>query len=244
MGTTAESRYQPLFEPLRLGPVTAPNRFYQVPHCSGMGHTLPRTLAGMRAMKAEGGWGVVCTEYCSIHPSSDDQPYPFAALWDEGDVANLALMTEQVHAHGALAGVELWHGGSYVPNLASRVPPLGVRSMPSREEPVQSQRMDRSDVRAFREWHLAAARRARQAGFDIVYVYPTHGYLLWEFLSRTLNERTDEYGGSLENRARLLRELLEETREAVGSSSLMLFSPLANSPLNGSAEFSPTFAAR
>ena len=88
--------------------------------------------------------------------------------------------------------------------------------MPSREEPVQSQRMDRSDVRAFREWHLAAARRARQAGFDIVYVYPTHGYLLWEFLSRTLNERTDEYGGSLENRARLLRELLEETREAVG----------------------------
>jgi dimethylamine/trimethylamine dehydrogenase len=215
-GTTAESRYQPLFEPLRLGPVIAPNRFYQVPHCSGMGHTLPRTLAAMRGMKAEGGWGVVCTEYCSIHPSSDDQPYPFAALWDEGDVANLALMTEQVHAHGALAGVELWHGGSYVPNLASRVPGLGVRSMPSREEPVQSQRMDRSDIRAFRAWHLAAARRARQAGFDIVYVYPTHGYLLWEFLSRTLNERTDEYGGSLENRARLLRELLEETREAVG----------------------------
>jgi dimethylamine/trimethylamine dehydrogenase len=216
MDTTADARYQPLFEPLRLGPVTAPNRFYQVPHCSGMGHALPQTLAAMRAMKAEGGWGVVCTEYCSIHPSSDDQPYPFAALWDEGDIANLAAMSEQVHAHGALAGVELWHGGSYVPNLASRLPSLGVRSMPSREEPVQSQRMDRSDIRAFREWHRAAARRARQAGFDILYVYPTHGYLLWEFLSRTLNERTDEYGGSLENRARLLAELLADTRDAVG----------------------------
>ncbi len=216
MSTTAAARYQALFAPLRLGPVTAPNRFYQVPHCSGMGHALPRTLAGMRAMKAEGGWGVVCTEYCSIHPTSDDRPYPFAALWDEGDVANLASMAEQVHAHGALAGVELWHGGSYVPNLGSRLPPIGVRSMPSREEPVQSQRMDRSDIRAFRQWHLAAAHRARAAGFDIVYVYPTHGYLLWEFLSRTLNRRTDEYGGSLENRARLLRELLEETREAVG----------------------------
>jgi dimethylamine/trimethylamine dehydrogenase len=215
-GTTAESRYQPLFEPLRLGPVTAPNRFYQVPHCSGMGHALPRTLAAMRGMKAEGGWGVVCTEYCSIHPSSDDQPYPFAALWDAGDIANLALMTEQVHAHGALAGVELWHGGSYVPNLASRLPSLGVRSMPSREEPVQSQRMDRSDIRAFRAWHLAAARRARQAGFDIVYVYPTHGYLMWEFLSRSLNDRGDQYGGCLENRARLFREVLEETRAAVG----------------------------
>ena len=216
MKMSPESRYQPLFEPLRLGPVTAPNRFYQVPHCSGMGHALPRTLAAMRGMKAEGGWGVVCTEYCSIHPTSDDQPYPFAALWDDGDVANLAAMAEQVHAHGALAGVELWHGGSYVPNLASRLPSIGVRSMPSREEPVQSQRMDRSDIRAFRQWHLAAARRARQAGFDIVYVYPTHGYLMWEFLSRSLNDRTDEYGGSLENRARLFRELLEDTRAAVG----------------------------
>ncbi|HVN47127.1 MAG TPA: FAD-dependent oxidoreductase [Steroidobacteraceae bacterium] len=216
MTTSTESRYQALFEPLRLGPVIAPNRFYQVPHCSGMGHVLPQTLAAMRGMKAEGGWGVVCTEYCSIHPSSDDQPYPFAALWDEDDVANLAAMTQQVHAHGALAGVELWHGGSYVPNLATRVPSLGVRSLPSREEPVQSQRMDRADIRAFREWHRAAARRARQAGFDIVYVYPTHGYLMWEFLSRSLNQRSDEYGGSLENRARLLRELLEDTRAAVG----------------------------
>ena len=212
----AESRYQALFDPLKIGPVTAPNRFYQVPHCSGMGHALPRTLAAMRGMKAEGGWGVVCTEYCSIHPTSDDQPYPFAALWDDGDVANLAAMTQQVHAHGALAGVELWHGGSYVPNLASRLPSLGVRSMPSREEPVQSQRMDRSDIRAFRQWHLAAARRARAAGFDIVYVYPTHGYLMWEFLSRSRNDRTDEYGGSLANRARLLREVLEDTRAAVG----------------------------
>jgi len=211
-----ESRYQPLFEPLRLGPVTAPNRFYQVPHCTGMGHALPRTLAAMRGMKAEGGWGVVCTEYCSIHPTSDDQPYPFAALWDAGDAANLAAMTDAVHAHGALAGVELWHGGSYVGNLASRVPAIGVRSMPGREEPYQSQRMDKSDIRAFRAWHLAAAKRARQAGFDIVYVYPTHGYLISEFLSRTLNDRTDEYGGSLRNRARLLRELLEETRAAVG----------------------------
>src|SRR5271165_6211843 len=155
-----ESRYQILFEPQRLGPVTAKNRFYQVPHCSGMGHALPHTLAAMRGMKAEGGWGVVCTEYCSIHPSSDDQPHPFAALWDEGDVANLAAMADAVHAHGALAGVELWHGGSYVANLASRLPALGVRSMPGRTDPMQSQRMDKADLRSFRQWHLAAAKRA------------------------------------------------------------------------------------
>jgi dimethylamine/trimethylamine dehydrogenase len=216
MAMAIESRYAQLFEPVRIGPVTAKNRFYQVPHCTGMGHALPQTLAAMRGMKAEGGWGVVCTEYCSIHPTSDDQPYPFASLWDDGDVRNLASMADQVHAHGALAGVELWHGGSMVANLATRLPSLGVRSMPGRAEPIQSQRMDRTDIRAFRRWHRAAAVRAKQAGFDIVYVYPTHGYLPSEFLSRAYNDRSDEYGGSLENRARLLRELVEETRDAVG----------------------------
>ena len=211
-----DSRYAPLFEPLRIGPVSAPNRFYQVPHCTGMGHALPRTLAAMRGVKAEGGWGVVCTEYCSIHPSSDDHPYPFASIWDDMDVQNLATVADAVHAHGALAGIELWHGGSYVANLATRAPTLGVRSMPARSDPYQSQRMDRADIRRLKLWHRQAALRARDAGFDIIYVYPTHGYLLSEFLSRSLNDRTDEYGGSLTNRARLLRELLEDTKDAVG----------------------------
>ncbi len=211
-----DARFAPLFEPLRIGPVTAPNRFYQVPHCSGMGYALPQTLAAMRAVKAEGGWGVVCTEYCSIHPSSDDHPYPYASNWDDGDLANLAAIADGVHRHGALAGIELWHGGSYVANLGTRVPTLGVRSMPAHGDPTQSQRMDRADIRRLKRWHRAAALRARAAGFDIVYVYPTHGYLVSEFLSRALNDRGDEYGGTLENRARLFRELLEETRDAVG----------------------------
>ncbi|MEJ8572008.1 FAD-dependent oxidoreductase [Microbaculum marinum] len=209
-------RYDLLFESVRIGPVTAPNRFYQVPHCTGMGYARPQTLAAMRGMKAEGGWGVVCTEYCSIDQSSDDTPYPYATIWDEDDVRNLSLMADAVHEHGALAGLELWHGGSYVSNLLTRAPTLGVRSMPSRTDPVQSMPMDRSDIRALRASHRAAALRARDAGFDVVYVYPTHGYLLAEFLSRSLNTRTDEYGGSLENRARLVRELIEETCEAVG----------------------------
>ena len=134
-------------------------------------------------------------EYCSIHPTSDDQPFPFASIWDDGDLRNLACMADAVHAHGALAGIELWHGGSFVANLATRLPSLGVRSMPSRIEPFQSQRMDKHDIRQLRQWHLAAARRARHAGFDVIYVYPTHGYLIAEFLSRSLNDRTNEYGG-------------------------------------------------
>jgi dimethylamine/trimethylamine dehydrogenase len=211
-----DPRYDILFEPVKIGPLTARNRFYQVPHCTGMGWALPRTLAAMRGMKAEGGWAVVNTEYCSIHPSSDDTPYPYARLWDAEDVRAQALMTEAVHRHGALAGCELWIGGNYVASLSSREPPLDLISVPARGDPVQSRRIDREDIRDIRRWHRDAARRAVEAGFDIVYVYATHGYLLNHFLSREHNPRSDEYGGSLENRLRLVRELLEETREAIG----------------------------
>ena len=211
-----EPRFDPLFTPLRIGPVTAPNRFYQVPHCTGMGFAMPETLAAMRAMKAEGGWGVVCTEYCSIDPSADDLPSPYATLWDQGDVRNMAKMAAGVHAHGALAGIELWHGGFRSANLLSRATPMGPVSQMASKAPVQSRRMDKADIRDYRRAHKAAALRAKEAGFDIVYVYASHGYLIAQFLHREMNQRDDEYGGSLENRARILRELLEETKEAIG----------------------------
>jgi dimethylamine/trimethylamine dehydrogenase len=211
-----DPRYDVLFEPVRIGPLTARNRFYQVPHCTGMGWAMPRTLAAMRGIKAEGGWAVVSTEYCSIHPSSDDTPYPHARLWDEEDVRAHRLMTEAVHGHGALAACELWAGGNYVASIATREPTLDVFSIPARGDPVQSRAMDKADIRDVRRWHRDAARRAVAAGFDIVYVYATHGYLLHHFLSPTTNRRGDEYGGSLENRLRLLREILEETRDAIG----------------------------
>src|SRR5580698_9202241 len=90
-------RFDVLFEPVRIGPVTAPNRFYQVPHASGMTNALPQVRASFRETKAEGGWGVVCTGAVSIHPSSDDSPLPFAILWDDKDIRAHALMTDAVH---------------------------------------------------------------------------------------------------------------------------------------------------
>jgi dimethylamine/trimethylamine dehydrogenase len=214
---TRDPRYDILFEPVRIGPVEAPNRFYQVPHCNGMGFLRPRMLAEMRGVKAEGGWGVVCTEYCSIHPSSDDLPHPYAALWNEGDIKTHAMMTEKVHEHGSLAGVELWAGGAGAANFMTREVPLGLGSMPDgKGAPYQTRPMDKKDIRDLRRWHRDAALRAKEAGFDIVYVYATHFYLLGQFLSPVHNQRTDEYGGSVENRVRLVRELIEETKEAVG----------------------------
>lgn len=220
--TKPQSRYDVLFEPVRIGPVTAPNRFYQVPHASGMTNALPRVRAGFRETKAEGGWGVICTGACSIDISSDDAPLPMATMWDDNDIRAHALMTEAVHRHGALAGVELWHGGASVMNRSSRIAPLSPSGIPWMATHVgfmgnlRPRAMDRQDIRDVLRWQAEGARKARQAGFDIVYVYAGMGYLGYEFLLPEYNHRIDEYGGSIDNRVRFVRELVEVTKDAVG----------------------------
>ncbi len=215
--------YDILFETVRIGPVIAPNRFYQVPHCNGFGHRMPQGMAAMRGIKAEGGWGVVCTEEVEIHHSSDLSPYFEGRLWSDEDIPALALMAEAVHKHGSLAGIELSYNGYDAPNLYSRAPSLAPGSMGtiggSGYDPVQTRRMDKEDIRNLRKWHHDAALRAKRAGFDIVYCYAAHGMTAAiQFILKRYNDRTDEYGGSLENRVRLLRELIEDTKEAVGDS--------------------------
>ncbi len=212
-----DPRHAVLFEPVKIGPHLAPNRFYQTPHATGFGWQRPQSGAALRGIKAEGGWGVVCTEYCSIHPSSDDSPYAFLTLWSDEDIAPLALTAEAIHGHGALAGVELWHGGAHAANRLTRVPSLAPSAQQALYHlPTTARMMDKSDIAAFRGWQRAAALRAQRAGFDIVYVYAGHDYLPFQFLSPLTNRRDDEYGGSLENRVRLLREMIEDTKDAVG----------------------------
>nr|WP_262375167.1 MULTISPECIES: FAD-dependent oxidoreductase [Pseudomonas] len=207
-----------MFEPVQIGPVRTRNRFYQVPHCNGMGHVHPSAMARMRGIKAEGGWGVVCTEECEISPLSEFSPYIEARLWDERDIPALARMCEAVHQHGSLAGVELAFNGYSAPNRYSREIPWAPSNTPVRGyDPVQARAMSRADIQQLRVMHRAAALRAREAGFDIIYVYAGHDLgMPFHFLTPRNNRRTDEYGGVLENRVRLLRELIEDTRDAVG----------------------------
>lgn len=224
MPTTGTTDYSLLFEKVKIGPVTAPNRFFQVAHCNGMGHRFPNTLATMRGVKAEGGWGVVCTEEVEIHHSSDLSPYHEGRLWHADHIGGLQKMAEAVQAHGSLAAIELVYSGINASNYYSRVPPIGPKSMGvlggSGYEPIQTRRADKTDLKNIRRWHRQAALRAKKAGFDVIYCYAGHGLTLaMQLMMKRFNDRTDEYGGSLENRVRFFRELIEDTKDAVGDRS-------------------------
>ncbi|QEN86399.1 NADH:flavin oxidoreductase [Labrys sp. KNU-23] len=215
-----DPRYDILFEPMKIGPVTAKNRFYQVPHCNGGGYRDPSAAAEMRRIKSEGGWGVIFTEQTEMHHTSEITPFIELRLWDDADIPALARMADAMHQHGALAGIQLAYSGINGPNLYTKEVPRGPSALPIRtftNDPVQARAMDRQDIRDLRRWHRNAFRRAKQAGFDLVCLYGAHGFgIIQHFLSTATNQRTDEYGGSLENRTRLMRELIEEGRDAIG----------------------------
>jgi dimethylamine/trimethylamine dehydrogenase len=212
-----DPRYDILFEEVQIGPITAPNRFFSVPHATGHNPLMPNGSIGMREMKAEGGWGVVCMQLAEIDPTSDISNLPMEKFWDDTDIKSHALLVERIKRRGALTAIELAHTGIRARNMDTGTPVLGPSSMRilKPQNPIQSKAMDKQDIKAFRESHKRAVHRAKQAGYDMVYVYAAHdAALVWHFLNPMYNHRTDEYGGSFENRLRLLREVLEDTMEA------------------------------
>ena len=163
--------YAVLFEPVKIGPLTARNRFYQVPHCTGAGRNYPSVSAHIRATNAEGGWAVVSTEQCDIHYSADMRAQ--VRLWNEGDIpfscaydrpGTPARRTGSVRAGFTTAATPPNHLGREIPISPINTPVQGPY-------PVHARAMDKRDIASFRQWHRRAARLAKQAGFDIVYVY-------------------------------------------------------------------------
>jgi dimethylamine/trimethylamine dehydrogenase len=215
-----DPRFDILFEPMAIGPVVAKNRFYQVPHCNGGGYRDPSAAAEMRAVKAEGGWGVIFTEQCEMHHTSEITPFIELRLWEDKDIPMLRKMSERMKTHGGLAGVQLAYSGINGPNLYTKEVPLAPSAMPIRtftNDPVQARALDKSDIRDLRRWFVNAAKRSKAAGFDLICLYGAHGFGIFQhFLSRATNQRSDEYGGSLENRARFVNEVIGDIRDAVG----------------------------
>jgi len=220
----ASSAYDILFTPIQIGSKTLKNRFYQVPHCIGAGTNYPGFQMAHRGVKAEGGWGAINTEQCSIHPECDDSLRITARIWDEGDMRNLRPMVEHIHKFDALAGCELFYGGPHAPGLESRTIARGPNqynsdfaTVPGCPGFTYNHMADKDEILRLQQHYVDAALRARDTGYDIVDVYGAHAYGPMQWLNPYYNTRDDEYGGSFENRARFWIEVLEKIRKAVGN---------------------------
>jgi dimethylamine/trimethylamine dehydrogenase len=215
-----DPRYDILFEPVKIGPLTAKNRFYQVPHCNGGGYRDPSAAAEMRGVKAQGGWGVIFTEQCEMHHTSEITPFIELRLWEDKDIPQLRKMSDRMKEFGALAGIQLAYSGINGPNFYTKEVPLAPSALPIRtftNDPVQARALSKSEIKDLRRWFVNAAKRSQVAGFDLICLYGAHGFGIFQhFLSRATNQRSDEYGGSLENRSRFAREVIADMRDAVG----------------------------
>ncbi len=222
-----ESRHDILFEPIQIGPKTLRNRFWQVPHCNGAGSDKPGFQAMHRGTKAQGAFAAVFTEVCMVSQDSDAMPFVGSKLVDKGDIRNLRLMTDEVHKHGGLAGVELTHASSFGFNAETRMPGRAPSQLPNELDPMSTAReMTLPEIRKSQRDHVDAALRAREAGFDLLTVFCGLATMPNYFLYKWNNKRIDEYGGSLENRARYTIELLQMMREEIDDCAIGIRFPI------------------
>ena len=159
-----DPKHDVLFDTVRIGPKQTRNRFWQTSHCAGPGAERPGAQAHFRGMKAEGGWGVVFTEFCSIHPESDEYPCTSARIWDQGDVVNLGHMCEIAHRHGALPGFSCGTAAAMRPNLESREIGRSPSQWPStvvRHALGVRREMDELDIQTVINMYVEAGKRAR-----------------------------------------------------------------------------------
>lgn len=216
-----------LFDPLTLRGVTLRNRIAVSPMCQysstdGFATDWHMVHLGSRAV---GGAAIVMTEASAVLPEGRISPQDLG-IWDDRHIEMLARIAAFIHQHGALAGIQLAHAGrkasTYAPGRGDGAVPeseggwqvSGPSSDPFTDNYPKPQPLTLEGIHAVTEAFAQATRRARQAGFDIVEIHGAHGYLIHEFLSPFSNHRKDEYGGSFDNRTRLVREVVTAVRDA------------------------------
>jgi 2,4-dienoyl-CoA reductase-like NADH-dependent reductase (Old Yellow Enzyme family) len=212
------TRYPTLFSPIRLGPKTARNRSWMSAHATLLvkDHVFTDEHVAYYAERAKHGVAVITMECMAVHETS--LPYRGKALsFDPRMVPQYAKIAEAVHAHGALLLAQPWHRGRETNSVSSGAPVWAPSAVPCAVYREMPHVMTVADIDAICEGYRLTARHARSGGLDGVEVHSmAHGYLLNQFLSPATNHREDAFGGSLENRLRLVMEIIQATREECG----------------------------
>ena len=217
-----------LFTPFTLRGITLRNRIAVSPMCEyssqdGFANDWHLVHLGSRAV---GGAGLILTEAAAVSPEGritlDD-----LGIWHDDHIAGLRRITDFIAGQGAVAGIQLahagrkashqspWKGGAVVPEAAGGWPTVAPSAVPFADSEQAPLALDKAGIEKVRADFRAATQRAVRAGFQVLELHAAHGYLFHEFLSPLSNRRSDEYGGSFENRCRLLLEVTEDTRAAL-----------------------------
>ena len=225
-----------ILEPMTMRGLTARNRLWLPPMCMYTVEAQDGVVTDWHvvhyASRAVGGFGTVIVEATAVTPEGRLSPNDLG-LWSDEQVAGQRRLVEAIHAGGALAGIQIGHGGRKSGTAPWRPKVEGARTgtlegwdllapsaIPFPEHAVPAE-LDESGINRIVEAFAAAARRAVEAGYDVVEIHGAHGYLIHEFRSPLSNQRTDSYGGSAENRQRFPLEVVRAVREAVGTDTVL-----------------------
>jgi 2,4-dienoyl-CoA reductase-like NADH-dependent reductase (Old Yellow Enzyme family) len=221
-----------LFSPFEIRGVKLRNRVVVSPMCEyscedGFANDWHLVHLGSRAV---GGAALVIAEATGVEARGRISPQDLG-LWKDEQIEPLARIVKFVHSQGAAAGIQLAHAGrkasTHVPweQRGSQIPvaeggwvPVAPSPIPFREGDMMPHELTRADIREIIEAFAATARRAVRAGFDVIEIHGAHGYLIHEFLSPLANRRSDEYGGSFENRIRFATEVVKSVRATIPES--------------------------
>ena len=207
-----------LFEPVKISGLEIKNRAVMPAMGTGYGGVdgqVTERLAKYLARRAQGGTGLIVTEVCAVDVRGKGFANEIGA-WSDDQIESLKKIPDAIHPYGAKTALQLHHAGRETFEAFAGGPPEAPSSIPSAilNQPCVEMTVDR--IKQLIDAYAKAAARAREAGFDAVEVHGAHGYLIGQFLSPFSNQRSDEYGGSDENRARFATEILEAVRAAVG----------------------------
>lgn len=201
-----------LFTPIQFGNVIVKNRIVMSPMCMYScfdrdGKITPFHMTHY-VSRAVGQVGLVFTEATAVQPEGRISAQDLG-IWEDAHVEGLTELNEQLHAYGAKSGIQLAHAGRKADLETTIHAPSAIAFSKDYQEPKE---MTANDIQATINAFTQGARRTKEAGFDIIELHGAHGYLINQFLSPLTNKRTDSYGGSRENRYRLLSEIIDAVK--------------------------------
>ncbi|SHF93053.1 2,4-dienoyl-CoA reductase [Caldanaerobius fijiensis DSM 17918] len=229
------SKFDKLLEPIQIGTMKLRNRIVMPPmvtnYAADDGAVTERFKA-YHETRAKGGVGLIIVEATYVHPSGKGFKNELGIYKDEL-ISGLKELTETVHRHGAKIAVQLYHGGRQTTSKVTGMSIVAPSAIPCPVKQEMPKELSVDEIKELVEAFGQAARRAKEAGFDAVEIHGAHGYLLNEFLSPYSNKRTDEYGGTFENRMRFPLEVVKRVREEVGTDFPVIYRMSAEEYVTG-----------